>query len=94
MSDFVKIVTTALPVINRIQDNVQSALPERSDITEGFLVENASYPGTVNHGLGRQALGAIVVKQDGADFVAVTALTSTTLTTASAGSGTASFWVF
>ncbi len=94
MSDFLKIVSTGLKALDIVQDNVESALPTRSDITEGFLVENASYPGAVNHGLGRQALGAIIVKQDGVDFVAVTSLTSTTLTTSSVGSGTASFWVF
>lgn len=95
MSDLLKIVTTGLEALNLVQDNVQQALPDRSDITEGVLLENVSFPGTVNHGLGRQALGAIVLKQsDGANFVAVTELSSTSITTVSAGSGTASLWVF
>ena len=69
MSDLLKIVTTGLEALNLVQDNVQQALPDRSDITEGVLLENVSFPGTVNHGLGRQALGAIVLKQsDGANF--------------------------
>ena len=96
MSDFLKIVTDALPIINRVQDNVRSAIPGRSDITEGFLVENASFPGEVNHGLGREAIGAIVVKQTdtGTDPLSVTATSSTTVTLACASSGTASIWVF
>ncbi len=99
MSDFVKIITSALPVINRIQDNVQQALPDKSALTEGQLVENETIsPGsTVNHGLGRQAVGALVVKQtDAANPVLVTGLSTTTITVSGAfvAGTTASFWVF
>ena len=99
MADFLKIVGEGLGVLNRIQDNVQSALPARSDLTDGFLVEDAavSNGATINHGLGRQALGAIVVKQtDGTNPILVTGLSATTITVSgdAALAGTASFWVF
>ena len=94
MADFLKIVTDAIPVLNRVQDNVRSALPARSDLTEGFLVENATVPGNVNHGLGRAAIGAIVVKQTPTDPVLVTGTSSTTVTLTCASSGTASIWEF
>ena len=94
MADILKIITTGIGVINRVQDNVQAAKPARSDITEGFLVENASYPGDVNHGLGRQAIGAFVVNQTGADPVVVSGLSGTAVTLDSVGEGTASLWVF
>ena len=98
MADFLKIIGDGLGVLNRVQDNVQSALPARSDITEGFLVEDAavSNGATINHGLGRQALGAIVVKQTDTNPIFVTALSSTTITIFGdvALTGTASFWVF
>ncbi len=95
MADFLKIIQVGSEVLNRVQDNVGKALPARSDITSGFLVENASLSGTINHRLGRQALGAIVVKQsDDTNPVIVTGLSATTITVAGTATGTASFWVF
>ena len=99
MADFLKIVSTGLKALDIVQDNVESALPSRSDLTEGFMVENASVTpgGSVNHGLGRQALGAIVVKQsDTTNPVLVTGLSGTTITVNGAFTAgtTASFWVF
>lgn len=98
MADFLKIIQAVgagVGVLNRVQDNVSAAQPARSDITDGFLVENASYPGSVNHGLGRQAIGAFVVSQTGgADPVVVTGLSATEVQLDSAGSGSATLWVF
>jgi hypothetical protein len=95
MADILKIITTGVAIVNRVQDNIQAAKAPRSDITEGFLVEDVDYSGTVNHGLGRQPVGAFVVNQTGgADPVIITDLNSTSLTTTSSGSGTASIWVF
>lgn len=99
MADFLKVVSNVLPVINRVQDQVQEALPSRSSLAEGQLVENETIsPGsTVNHGLGRQAIGALIVKQsDATQPILVTELTATTITVsgAFAANTTASFWVF
>lgn len=96
MSDFVKIIGEGLGLLNNIQDNVESALPERSALSEGQLVENVSVEsGPINHGLGRQALGAIVVKQDDeTNAILITGLSATTITVSGSATGTASFWVF
>lgn len=94
MADILKIISTGAGILNQIQDNVQAASPSESAINEGILLEGVAYPSTSNHQLGRQAVGAIIVKQSGADFVAVTGLSATTITTQSTGSGTASIWVF
>lgn len=99
MSDFVKIVSTGLKALDIVQDNVEAALPSRSDLTEGAFVENVSVsPGSsVDHRLGRQALGAIVVKQsDATNPVLVTGLSGTSITVGGsfAANTTVSFWVF
>ena len=99
MSDFVKIISTGLQALDIVQDNVEAALPSRSDLTEGTLVEDVSVsPGSsIDHRLGRQALGAIVVKQsDAANPVLVTGLSGTSITVGGsfAADTTASFWVF
>jgi hypothetical protein len=99
MADYLKIIQVGAEILNQVQDNVQNALPDRSDLTDGFLVENASVSNgaTVNHGLGRQALGAIVVAQtNGVYPILITGLSPTTLTISSDANldGTASFWVF
>jgi len=98
MADYLKIIQVGAELLNRVQDNVQNALPDRSDLTDGFLVEDAAVANeaTINHGLGRQALGAIVVKQTGTNPIFITALSSTTITISgdAALDGTASFWVF
>ncbi len=99
MSDFVKIISTGLQALDIVQDNVEAALPSRSDFTEGTLVEDVSVsPGSsIDHRLGRQALGAIVVKQsDATNPVLVTGLSGTSITVSGsfAADTTASFWVF
>jgi hypothetical protein len=96
MSDYVKLIGEGLGIINKIQDNVEDALPNRSDLAEGILLENVDITSTpINHGLGRQALGAIVVKQsDATNPILVTGLSSTAITVSGSATGTASFWVF
>jgi len=99
MSDFVKIISTGLSALNIVQDNVEAALPSRSELAEGELVEATTVsPGTsVNHRLGRQALGAFVVKQsDLANPVFVTGLSATTVTVSGSfdPDTTISLWVF
>lgn len=103
MSKFVKIipelVEVGLDALGMVQDNVDQALPETSTIGQGELLEDVTVsPGsTVNHRLGRQALGAIVVKQsDTTAPVLVTALStsSVTLNGSFATNTTVSLWVF
>lgn len=103
MSDFVKIITgvvdVGLDALNMVQDNVEQALPGRSDISEGELVENVTVsPGaSVNHRLGRQSLGAFVLKQDDiVNPVFVTDLSDTTVTVGGSfdPGTTISMWVF
>ena len=96
MSDYVKLIGEGLGILNRIQDNVESALPARSQLTDGTFLEDVDIgSGPINHGLGRQALGAIVVKQsDNANPIFITGLSATTITVSGSATGTASFWVF
>jgi hypothetical protein len=99
MSDFVKIISTGLSALNIVQDNVEAALPSRSDLAEGTLLQDVSVsPGSsVDHRLGRQALGAMVVKQsDTANPILVTGLSGTSITVSGsfAANTTVSFWVF
>ena len=51
MSDYVKLIGEGLGIINKIQDNVEDALPNRSDLAEGILLENVDLTSTpINHG--------------------------------------------
>ena len=99
MGDFFKVLGQGLGILNQVQDNVEAALPDSSDLTEGRLVEavNVSPGDSVDHELGRQALGAFVVKQSDATApVLVTGLSSTSITVhgAFAENSLVSFWLF
>lgn len=100
IKDFVRLQTGS-GILNRIQDSITRSGNEESDFQKGALVKDITLAGgtpqEVQHGLGRKALGAVMVKSSvPTDYAFRDSQVDTSrFILIESGAGvTASFWVF
>jgi hypothetical protein len=97
----VKALNTDDDILNRIQDNLIQAIEPltRSSITNGILLQSKPLTignNIIDHGLGRQPLGLIVVSNSAGSVLSYSISNATTrsIPVNASIATTASFWVF